>query len=119
VLKHPQTDSLTAQDVFSAFDLDDPIAKAVIHDFIQLWGMATANLISLFNPECLIFGGGVFGPAVKFIPEIQQAAFKWAQPISMKRASFQASQLGSEAGVTGAGYLALKNIKRTDSVTHE
>ena len=32
--------------------------------------MAIANLVSLFNPEKIIFGGGVFGPAVRFLDAI-------------------------------------------------
>jgi glucokinase len=38
------------------------------------------NLVSLFNPEKIIFGGGVFGPALKFLDEIYIEAKKWAQP---------------------------------------
>jgi glucokinase len=72
--------------------------------------MAGANLVSLFNPERIIFGGGVFGPAIKLIPAIRKEATKWAQPISIKQVSFEPSALGSDAGVYGAGYLAIKNI---------
>ena len=31
--------------------------------------MASANLVSLFNPEKIIFGGGVFGPATQFLDD--------------------------------------------------
>jgi glucokinase len=74
--------------------------------------MATANLVSLFNPEKIIFGGGVFGPAVSLIPNIKEEATKWAQPISIKQVSFEASALASDAGVCGAAFLALKNLSQ-------
>jgi len=35
------------------------IPEKVIHDCIELWGMCVANLVSLFNPEMIILGGGV------------------------------------------------------------
>jgi glucokinase len=35
-------------------------------------------------------------------------AKKWAQPISIKQVNLEGSKLGSDAGLYGAGYLALK-----------
>jgi glucokinase len=72
--------------------------------------MAVANIVSLFNPEKIIFGGGVFGPAVKLIPAIRKEAARWAQPISITLVTFEVSALGGDAGLYGAGYLALKNL---------
>ena len=102
-------DALTAQHVFDAWEQKDPVATKVFHEAIQLWGMAVANFISIFNPEKIIFGGGVFGPAVKFIPDIQAEAGKWAQPISFTKVTFEKSALGGNAAIYGAGFLALKN----------
>jgi glucokinase len=95
--------------VFAAYDNNDPLAKKVIEMGIEFWGMAVANLVSLFNPEKIIFGGGVFGPATKLIPAIKTEAAKWAQPISIKQVTIEAAALGSDAGVYGAAFLALKN----------
>ena len=72
--------------------------------------MAAANLVSLFNPEMIIFGGGVFGPAVPLIPGIKNEAARWVQPISIKKVGCESSALAADAGVFGAGYLALKKI---------
>jgi glucokinase len=69
--------------------------------------MAAANLVSLFNPERIIFGGGVFGAATQLLDAIADEARQWAQPISMSRVKFEASQLGGDAGLFGAGHLAL------------
>ena len=103
--------SINAKVIFEAFDKGDPIAKDVIANAIECWGMAVANLISLFNPEKIILGGGVFGPALRFLDDIYSEAKKWAQPISMEQVTLQGSALGNDAGLYGAGQLALKDHK--------
>ena len=72
--------------------------------------MAVANLISLFNPEKIIIGGGIFGPGIPLIPKIKKEAAKWSQPVSINQVSIDASGLSGNAGVYGAGFLALKNL---------
>jgi glucokinase len=102
-------EQLVTEDVFEAYEENDPVAIQVINEAIQYLGMATANLVSLLNPEKIVFGGGVFGPATKFIDKIYDVAIQWGQPISMKQVKFEPSRLGGDAGLIGAGYLALKN----------
>jgi glucokinase len=110
-LRQKNMEDITARDVFAAYKQDDVIAKEVFKICIRFWGMAIANLVSLFNPEKIILGGGVFGPAVQFIPAIIDEAKKWAQPISMKQVSIEASSLGSNACLYGAGLLAFRKHK--------
>jgi glucokinase len=108
ILNRKDSNRLTAKDVFAAYEKGDKLAVAVIDQAIEYWGMAVANLVSLFNPGKIIFGGGVFGPAVKFLGAIYREALKWGQPISMKQVKLEAAVLGNDAGLYGAGYLALK-----------
>jgi glucokinase len=103
--------ALTTRKVFAAYKQDDQVAKEVFSICIRYWGMAVANLVSLFNPQKVIFGGGVFGPAVQFLPAIKEEAEKWAQPVSIKNVSIEAGSLGTDAGLYGAGYLAFKAIR--------
>ncbi|MBK7490209.1 MAG: ROK family protein [Bacteroidales bacterium] len=107
-LRKGQGMKVTTHDVFAAREKGDVAASAIIDLAVEYWGMAAANLVSLFNPEKIIFGGGVFGPAVALIPAIYHEAEKWAQPISIRQVSFEPSALGDSAGVYGAGYLAMK-----------
>ena len=72
--------------------------------------MAVGNLISLFNPQKIIFGGGVFGPAIKFIPGIKKEAIKWAQPVSTQYVTLEPSVLGTNAGLYGAAYIAKEKL---------
>jgi glucokinase len=69
--------------------------------------MAAANLVSLFNPETLVFGGGLFGPAARFLDRIRGEAVKWAQPIAIRQTTFTVSSLGGDAGLYGAARLAM------------
>ncbi len=101
---------ITAQDIFKAFEKQDPLAVDVIHKAIKYWGMSVANLVSIFNPQKVIFGGGVFGPATQFLTQILKEAKKWAQPLSIKEISLEVSTLEGDAGLIGAGYLAIKTI---------
>ena len=104
-------EQMTTSDIFKAFNEGNPIAKKVIDQAIRFWGKASANLVSLFNPEIIIFGGGVFGPAIQFLDEIYLEAKKWAQPISIDKVKFEPSKLGSDAGLYGAGFLSLKSMR--------
>ena len=74
MLRNMEPQGITASYLFSAWEAGDPLAKEVIDRCIEFWGMAVANLVSLFNPEKIILGGGVFGPAVKLIPVIRKEA---------------------------------------------
>ena len=100
-------EELTPDRIFSAFGNGDPIAVKVLENAIELWGMAAANLVSLFNPEIIVFGGGIFGPASQFMDRIRSHAKRWAQPIAIEQVRFVASELGSDAGLYGAGRLAM------------
>ena len=102
-----QGEKLDAADIFAAYDTHDTIAMQVIDNAIELWGMAAANLVSLFNPEIIIFGGGIFGPGARFIDRIRAEARRWAQPIAIEEVRLVVSALGGDAGLIGAGRLAL------------
>jgi glucokinase len=106
----PTPEQLTAADVFAAAEREDPIAVRVIENAIELWAMAAANLVSLFNPEIIVFGGGVFGPGIKFLDRLHTEAQRWAQPIAIEQVRFVGSALGTDAGLYGAARLAATTI---------
>ena len=106
---HLHAGDISTRDVFAALAKNDQVAIKVMEQCIEYWGMAVANLVSIFNPEKIIFGGGVFGPATRFLDRIFEEAMKWAQPISIQKVKLEASALKGNAGLLGAGYLAIKN----------
>ena len=100
---------MTAENLFDAYGKGDLLAHKVLDQAIEFWGMASANLVSLFNPEIIIFGGGVFGPATQFLDRIYEEAKKWAQPIAIQQVRFMKSMLSGNAPLLGAAFLAFKN----------
>jgi glucokinase len=106
-LPQREGENLTARDVFAAYDHQDPVALRTMERAIAYWGMATANYVSLFDPDRIIFGGGVFGPALRFLPAIRKEAERWAQPVSMRKVELVPAECGADAVLIGAGYLAL------------
>jgi glucokinase len=100
----------TTRDVFRAYAEHDPIAVDVIAQAVSCWGMAVANLVSLFNPEVIVFGGGVFGPATALLDRIREEALRWAQPISIQQVELRPSALGHDAGLYGAARVALDRV---------
>jgi glucokinase len=115
MLRGGEAASITARDVFAAYEQRDPLAVHVLGRAVKMWGMAAANLVSLLNPEKIVWGGGVFGPAVRFLDDIYEEACRWAQPLSIRQAAFEASQLSGDAGLYGAGHLAILALKNGDA----
>jgi glucokinase len=106
-LRDLKGDDLSTARLFDAYDRGDEIAVRVMREATEFWGMATANLVSLFNPETIVFGGGIFGPAVRFLDAIRGEAKRWAQPISIQQVKMVPSALGGDAGLYGAARLAM------------
>jgi glucokinase len=103
---------LTAWEVFAAFAAGDDLARRVVANAVECWGMAIANLVSLFDPEIVVLGGGLFGPATDLLDRIVAEAEQWAQPVSFTRVVVRSSALGPEACLIGTGELALRAARQ-------
>jgi glucokinase len=99
---------VTAREVFDAYAAGDGLAARVVANAVECWGMAVANLVSLFDPEIVVLGGGLFGPAAGLLDRIVAEARRWAQPVSFAKVVVSVSALGPEACLFGTGELALR-----------
>jgi glucokinase len=99
---------LTAHGVFAAHEAGDALAARVLDNAVECWGMAVANVVSLFDPEIVVLGGGLFGPAAGLLDRIVAEARRWAQPVSFGHAVVRKSALGTLACLYGTGELALR-----------
>ena len=98
-----------AQAAVSAAKDGDRAAVAVLHHAARYSAMGIANLISAFNPEAVVLGGGLMTGAGDLMLDVIRAEVpRWAQPIAASRCRIELTQLGESAGLLGAARLALK-----------
>ncbi len=112
--KHPDTSldvsNLLAEDIFAAHAKKDELALLTMDSAIDYWAKGVANLVSIFNPEVIIFGGGVFGPGLNFLDQIYERSKRWAQPIAIQEVKLAGGQLGVNAQLYGATRLVMDKV---------
>ncbi|MFZ5808577.1 MAG: ROK family protein [Chloroflexota bacterium] len=99
-----QIGDLTAQEVFFAAQQGDALALRVVHEVADWIGMGVANIVSLANPDVVVFGGGVGAHLAFLLPQIKSVVEHYAQPISARKVEITVSSLGNKAGLLGAAY---------------
>ncbi len=73
----------------------------------RLLGYGVANLVSLFDPEIVVIGGGLAGASDLFLDTLRMAMKERAQPIAVKKVKVTVSRLGGEANLLGAAWAAI------------
>jgi glucokinase len=101
----------SAEEVVAAARSGDAAAQSAIAETVQYLGMGIANLVSVFNPEMIILGGGLMQAPDLFLGPIQRAMREWAQPVAAQQVRIELTQLGEDAGLLGAARLALKGAE--------
>ena len=94
-----------------AYEADDSLAIEVVGRTAKYLGVAAGNLVNLFHPQVIIFGGGVIesmGSALLDMTALE--ARQHAMPGMIEQVEFKQSSLGDEAGIYGAYCLAMEII---------
>lgn len=90
--------------------LDEKLVRAVIDKWIDeiVYGLVT--VIHIFNPSCIVLGGGVM--AQPYV--IQQVREKTKLEImdSFRNVKLYPAELGNQAGILGAVYLASQRLEK-------
>ncbi len=90
-----------------ALEAGDKLAKDAVNEAARYIGIGAANLINVFNPEYIVLGGGVIqalGDAM--VDGVITTAREYTFPGAERGLRFLASELGDDAGITGAAVLA-------------
>ncbi|MGO9201538.1 MAG: ROK family protein [Limisphaerales bacterium] len=105
-------DDLRSGDLRKAIRRGDKFVDRIVDSAAEYIGIATANLINIFNPEVVVLGGGVIEAlADEMMGVIVETAQDYAMPGSMKGVEIVASKLGDSAGITGGAVLARRETK--------
>jgi glucokinase len=109
------SDKITAREVADAALGGDQMALDVFHRAGRLLGFAIANMISLFDPEIVIIGGGMAGSADLYLDSLRDAMLERAQPLAAKKVKVVASELEDRANLLGCARLAWLSVETRKS----
>ena len=101
---------LTAADVGRAVEQGDPQAVQLIRDSGRRVGQVLAGLVSFFNPDLIVIGGGVTGLGHSLLAEIRAVTYRRSLPLATRSLPIVLSELGDEGGVIGTARLVSDSI---------
>ncbi len=94
---------LDARWVFEEADKGNTLAKNIVDQTMEITGMGLANLVNLFNPSCIVIGGGVAGNRNNYVNGIAEVIKKEAIRPSVEITPLEIvpAQLEPDAGLWG------------------
>lgn len=103
-----QANKVTTAIVFAAAAQGDCVAYAIVERAGEVLGIGLANLISLFEPEMLIVGGGMADVGELILEPMRRTMKSHCYLLSMGYISVELvhARLGDHAGMVGAAKLA-------------
>jgi predicted NBD/HSP70 family sugar kinase len=98
-------------DVTLAADKGDAAARALLQRSARLIGNSLATLVSIFNPDLVILGGGLARARAHLIAAMREVIYRRALPAATEDLRIEPSAVDMEvAGVIGAVQFAVDEI---------
>jgi glucokinase len=107
-----QAQNVTTASVFAAAAQGDPVASRIVQRAGQRLGSGFATLVSLFEPEKIVVGGGMIDLGELFLAPIRRSMSERCYLIARGYVNVELvpALLGDRAGVIGAAALAFKSV---------
>jgi glucokinase len=102
-------------DVVAAAEQGDVHALGLFDSLGMLFGVGLAGAINTFEPEQIVVGGGLSRASRFFLDRAVHEARARALPQLAARVKIALAKAGPAAGVTGAGLLALHEVRTGDT----
>jgi len=106
ILSELNREALTTLDVATAARRGDALSREIFQTCGRLLGLGVANLVSVFDPEIIVIGGGMAGAADLFLDALKKGMLERAQPLAAKQVKIAVSKLGDAANLLGCARLA-------------
>lgn len=98
-------DKVTAQHVFQAMKLNDPVAIEVIDRTIHYMAIGLANAVHTFNPDCIVIGGGVSKAGDLLLPALRKKTDEFVMAPYRGTFNIVSAGLKDDVGLIGAAAL--------------
>lgn len=104
-------ESLTIPEIAALARKGDACAKEIFRRVARLLGLGIANLINLFDPQVVVFGGELTGIADCLWDDTKRTALERCEPQLAKKTRILLSKLGDEARLHGIAQLAFMTVE--------
>ena len=101
--------NITAKEVFRFYKEGHPHITGYMEDVFNVLGVASVSMINTFDPEKIVFGGGVSKFGEPMFDSIRQYVRRYALNPTGRKTEIIAAKLGQNAGVIGAAALCFQN----------
>ncbi|MGK5520257.1 ROK family protein [Micromonospora sp. URMC 107] len=96
--------------VFDAADRGDLRAQTAVRQAGDWLGFGVANLVNIFNPEMVIFGGGMRDLYLAAAAQVRSRLNSVALPACLEHVRLRTPKLGDDAALIGAAELAFERL---------
>jgi glucokinase len=104
---------LTARHVVEAARAGDAVAREIIDEAAYYLGIGLANLITLFDPQAIVLGGGVgWGAYDLLLPALNRSVQQHLNYWAARTTPILPTGTGDYAGLLGAAHAALSSISQ-------
>lgn len=100
-------DNVTAKEVFIEAASGDRVAQEILNTALVYLGITVGNVISNFDPEKVVLGGGVINGGEIVLETVKREVEARCLKPFVENCSIEKAVLGGKAGVLGAAALAI------------
>jgi len=100
-------ESVTAELVGAAWRAGDKLAASILQDTADLLAIWLGNIVDLFEPDVIVFGGGMGELFSQWFPRIREQLPAWTINSRCKEIPFVRARYGEDSGIAGAASLCL------------
>jgi len=108
--------TITPLDVAQASRAGDAASNAIVQRAGTLIGQMLASIVNFFNPSHVFIGGGITRIGPLFLASLRQSVYHRSLALSTRHLEIQYTPLGEQAGVIGAGVLAMHETMKARGV---
>ena len=108
--------ALTAEDVAQASRAGDVAANAIIQRAGNLVGEMLASVVNFFNPSNVFIAGRIASMGPLFLASVRQSVYQRSLALSTRQLEIQYTPLADDAGLIGAGVLAMQESLKASGV---
>jgi glucokinase len=101
-LVHGDVTKITAATVYAAAAQSDAVALEIVRDTARFLGTGIANLLNVFNPDCVVIAGGVTQAGEALFTPLRQEVRRRAFKPAVDACRIVPGTLPGTAGVVGA-----------------